>query len=341
MEPIVDTPIKLERELRSELAEIGVAWNKLKPVVPDWVDTAFLSRAGVIELKAFLSRNIGLQFTSDGRLAPKNLPKAFFKTKFGTLTENIVAARGMATACAQLVATATKQPYVRLGSDVQAIRQQILKSTNKSWIDLDLLLSFCWGHGIPILYLPTLPVTGQKMEGMVTYISGRPVIILTKKVHHPDWLLFILSHEIGHLACGHLPEDEGEAIVDDAIELKPDTELDLKEREANDFAKHLLAPDGKEISIGKLPVAEKFADLAMRYGADNHMAPGYVILNSVHNTRINGKKPFALGQAALKLLSSNGELNAAELCKLALHENIKLEHLRNDSIDFLEKLELL
>lgn len=331
-----------ERDLRLELSGIGVEWKSLKQVLPDWIDCAFQSRSGVVELKTFLSRNAGLQLSSEGLLTTKQLPVACFKTSSATSVEKVTAARSMATACARLIAMATKTPYTHLPEEADTFRAKVLRSSNKPWIDLPMLLNACWEHGIPVLYLPSLPVQGRKMEGMVTFVRERPAIILTKKVPHPDWLLFVLAHEIGHLAKGHLTEDEGQAIVDDTVEVKSGDDRDQQEEEANKFATHLLAPGGKEVNIrGRLPIAAKLADKAKQYGQEHGMAPGYVILNAVHNSLINGKKPFALGQAALKLIPTDDDKCATDLCKDALRENIDPCALRDDSVEFLEKLGLL
>lgn len=333
---------KLERELRAELAEAGLAWRSLKLALPDWVDSAFDSRSGVVELKTFLSRNVGLRVSDEGKLTAKELPVACFKTNAATSVDQVMAARAVATACGRLVAKATAIPYSRLPEDADVFRSSILKGSNKPWIDLPMLLDACWRHGIPVIYLPTLPVDGRKMEGMVTNVGGHPVIIITKKVPHPDWLLFLLAHEIGHLAAGHLPEGEGQAIVDDTVELAPGDDRDQQEREANRFATHLLAPAGQEVRIGgRLPNAANLAAQAHDYGTKNGMAPGYVILNAVHNSLVSGKKPYALGQAALKSLAQVEAMSAAEICKAALRANINKDLLRSDSLEFLEKLELL
>jgi Zn-dependent peptidase ImmA (M78 family) len=340
--PTANTARRLERELRSELAEVGVAWSALKKVLPDWSDSAFQSGSGIVELKTFLSRNAGLQLTSDGHLTTKQLPTACFKTNAATFIEQIVAARSMATACARLVAKATMRPYTRLPEMADAFRAELLSRSSKSWIDLPMLLDACWARGIPVLYMPLLPVKGKKMDGMVTFVSGRPVVILTKKAPHPDSLLFVLAHEIGHLAKGHLPEDEGQAIVDDTVEVKASDDRDQQEGEANRFATHLLAPHGKEVRLDQwLPVAAKFADAAKNYGKENGIAPGYVILNAVHNSLIKGSKPHALGQAALKHIPSDDNKSATDFCKDALRDNIDKSALRDDSIEFLEKLGLL
>ena len=332
----------MERELRAELAEAGLPWRSLKLVLPDWVDSAFESRSGVLELKTLLSRSLGLRVGSDGKLTTKELPAACFKTNAATTVDQVMAARSVATACGRLVAKATSNVFEPLPEDAETLRSNILRTSNKPWIDLPMLLEACWQHGVPVVYLPTLPVVGRKMEGMVTNVGGRPVIVLTKKVPHPDWLLFLLAHELGHLASGHLPAGEGEAIVDDTVDPSPGDDRDQQEREANRFATHLLAPAGHEVRLGgRLPNAAKLAADALDYGTQNGMAPGYVILNAVHNTSVNGKKPYGLGQASLKLLAGDDAMSAGDYCRAALQRNISADLLRSDSLELLEKLELL
>lgn len=340
---LVKTPAKMKRDFREEVVHAGLAWNSFKEILPEWSDTAFESMSGVLELKTFLSRNAGLQFGIDGKLVAKELPAACFKTNKATSAEQVVAARSLATACARLVSKATNTSYSVLSDSAEDLRRSILRSTNETcWLTLPLLLDACWSQGIPVLYLPALPVKGKKMDGMVTYVEGRPAIILTKKVPHPDWLLFLLAHEIGHIACNHLPEEEGEAVVDETVEVGECETRDQQEVEANHFATHLLAPAGKEVTIGgRLPNAAQLAIRATAFARENGMPPGYVILNAVHNSLINGKKPFALGQAALKRLPIPNNQTAEELCREALRRHVTKDKLRDDSIDFLDKLSLL
>jgi hypothetical protein len=118
---------KLERDLRAELAGAGVAWRSLKLVLPGWAETAFDTNSGVLELKTFLSRNIGLQVGPDGTLKTKELPAACFKTNVATSVEQVKAARSVATACARLVVKATKLPYIRLPEDPDVFRSTILR----------------------------------------------------------------------------------------------------------------------------------------------------------------------------------------------------------------------
>lgn len=330
----------MERELSAELASVGLNWRELKKVLPDWADVAFDSASGLLELKTFLARSLGLQLNTQGALRSKELPVARFKTSAATSIDQVQAARSFATAAARLVARAARHPYVELPSEAALLRAEILASSASGWIDLRALLTACWSRGVPVLHMPSLPVTGRKMDGMVTFAAGRPVIIITKKAPHPDWLLFVLAHEIGHIAKGHLPLSEGEAIVDDFVEISASASIDVQEREANAFATNLLAPNGMEVKLGlRLPTAAKLALQAKAYGKEHSISPGYVVLNAVHNSAVNGQKPFALGQAALKHITGQG--TAPELCKAMLRDNIDLDLLRSDSAEFLEKIRLI
>lgn len=309
--------------------------------MPEWVDTAFQSKSGVLELKAFLVKNAGVRFLPDGQIVPKQLPDACFKTNSVTTVDQVVAARGIVTACAAQIVKGVETQYQKLPPNPAELRLALLRREGVDCVDFPRLLEACWEHGVPVLYLPALPIVGRKMDGMVTYVNGRPVIILTKKVPHPDWLLFVLAHEMGHLACGHLPEAEGHAIVDDTVDVDGGNERDQQENEANQFATRLLADGGREVTLGRLPNAERLARLAEEYGREHAMAPGYVILNAVHNTRVQGKKPYALGQAALKVLKSSDTRDVAMLCRDQLKKNVNIDFLRDDSVYFLEKMNLL
>ena len=337
---VVHNAKAMERQLRGELADLGIDWRSLRLTVPDWADVAFNSESGVLELRTFIARSIGLRVGADGRLTVRDLPPACFKTSAATSVEQVNAARVVATACARMIARELEQPYTEFPSSAAALRDEILRTRKRPWIDLKGLLSICWAHGVPAIYLPTLPVTGRKMDGMVTYAAGRPVIVITKKVPHPDWLLFVLAHEIGHLAKGHLAQSEGEAIVDDTVDLAGAGARDVQESEANSFAAHLLAPKGMEVTLnGPLLAAPRLAAVASDYGKANAMAPGYVILNAAHNSKTSGRNLFPLAQAALRLLPSEGSVEEAFRTTLTTH--LDPDAFRSDTFEFLEKLGLI
>jgi IrrE N-terminal-like domain len=174
---------------------------------------------------------------------------------------------------------------------------------------------------------------------MVTRIRGRPVIIITKKAK-ADWALFILAHEIGHIAKGHLGSGDGEAILDETI--SNDQTPDQQEREANEFASGILTPDGKGIRMPIALKAEDLASAALRYGREHGISPGHVILNAAKHTRIGGNSLFALGNAALHYLPAEVVSRPTdELCREAIQRHVKVDSIKSDSIEFLEKLLVL
>ena len=60
----------------------------------------------------------------------------------------------------------------------------------------------CWAHGVPVMYWRNLGTASENgWHGGST--NGRPVIILSKASQLWAWQLFILAHEVGHVALGH------------------------------------------------------------------------------------------------------------------------------------------
>lgn len=178
------------------------------------------------------------------------------------------------------------------------------------------------------------------MDGMVTFAGGRPVIVLTKKAS-ADWQLFVLAHEIGHIACHHLSFDDGEAILDETIDSDPSN--DINEQEANHFALQVITPHGLGLRIeDRVPKAPELAVDALRFGREHGIHPGHVILSAVRHTTIDGKQLWPLGNAALKHLPPEVASRPVEdLCREALNRHVDITKLRDDSTEFLEKLGVL
>lgn len=326
-----------ESEFRASLRAVGVDWKAASAVLPAWAEHAYASAAGRLELRGFLTRHFGLALDQSGNFARGQLPEVCFKTTSNTSPDEVDIARAVATACSRIVANVTVPAWRGVDKDPVALRGQIVKHSPNGWVDLKSLLEFCWKSGVPVLYLPSLLTSGKKMEGMVTYVSGRPAIVISKRSDQPDWILFTLAHELGHVALKHLPETEGQAIVDDTVERKA---TDEQEKEANDFALSLLTSrsDGLVIS-SRLPKAAELAAGAIAFGREHGISPGHVILNAVSNTKVDGRSVFPLGQAALKLLPveiTGG--TTPELCREAARPYLETDALKHDSFDYLEKL---
>ena len=178
------------------------------------------------------------------------------------------------------------------------------------------------------------------MEGMVTFCGGRPVILVTKKAEQPAWMLFILAHEMGHLALRHLDARDGSALVDEKVTEDDDGMVDPQEIAANAYALQLLTGGERGgIQLTRLMPAEQLAAAAIAFGTSHQIDPGHVILNAIRNTDVNGKSPWSLGQAALKHLDHEGA--SSVICRSAMRQSVDLDAFPDDSLEFLERLGIL
>jgi hypothetical protein len=186
---------------------------------------------------------------------------------------------------------------------------------------------------------------------MVTFVAGRPVVVLLKNAKLAEWMVFILAHELGHVALGHLGTQEGAAVVDEKVSLAEEgdaaSELvggDVQESEANTYAGGVLVPGGEQITLGEppWPVAERLADFALAFGRKNKVSPGHAVLNAANHSPRGGRPPFGLGiKAAQAVAGRLGTPSTAEVCRAAAQRHLNLIELKPDTVEFLEKLEAI
>lgn len=123
-----------------------------------------------------------------------------------------------------------------------------------------------------------LPLFGKgrngpgKSDGLVVMTSGRPIIVIGSSRKYSAWLLFILAHELGHIACGHL---QGGILSDESLKYDVNDE---EEEEANQFATKLLFGD-VSLSWAKNLNQKTLLGKARRLGMEQNLDPGTLILN--------------------------------------------------------------
>jgi hypothetical protein len=185
--------------------------------------------------------------------------------------------------------------------------------------------------GIPVLHVNLFPKGAKKRpEGFTLRVGGRPIIVLCRDEKQPSWQLFILAHELGHIAGGHIPENG--ALMDEKIDAN---EPDAEEAEADRYAIELLTGNaGTSIGTnGRWPKMDELARLAERYGRRNSIDPGHVVLNYAHTM---GSSFFAVARGALKILHPKSDAVRAVRDRLA--ENLDWELLPEDSSEFLMRM---
>ncbi|RJF81722.1 ImmA/IrrE family metallo-endopeptidase [Azospirillum cavernae] len=333
---------KLKSLLSTEFSAVGLKAAEVWKTLPDWWRDAIAYPSGVHEIRGFVAKHFGLQIDRAGQLQQRPMPAACFKTRGGTDPAKIASPRALATAVAHIVAQATPQPWIGALPSVSELRGACLQRKDSPWVGLPDLLEACWSSGVPVIYLPALPTAEKKMDGMVTTCAGRPVIIITKKYDLPAWILFILAHEMGHVALGHLNiDDDGDTIVDEKVSEDDVESSDAQEQAANRYALQLLTGnENSKLNLKHLMGARELAAIADRYGRQYGISPGHVVLNAVRHTKKNGKSLWPLGNETLKFLASEREDTSA-LCQKALRAHLDAGVLSDDSFEFLERLGVL
>jgi len=321
----------LIKSLYQRLREVGFTKPYITSVaaLPWWWDDSLAENpAGYAQCLVSLSRHLGIDLESmqkdTGPLRLKNFGICKFKKRAGTTEAELQLSRVIAT----LAAAAIETPYRPVPSAAD-LRLSILEKA--PWVGFEQLLDYCWSAGIPVLHVNRFPPDAKRPEGFTLRIAGRPVIVLCRDEKHPSWQLFILAHELGHIASGHIPEDG--ALFDEKVQ---GNEPDAEETEADRYALELLTGKGTTSigASGRWPNMTELARLATEFGRRNSVDPGHVALNYGHS--MTGSNFFPVARGALKLIHPG--VNAIDLVREKLAEKLDWERLPEDSSEFLMRM---
>src|SRR5262249_44964823 len=166
-----------------------------------------------------------------------------------------------------------------------------------------------------------------KMDGMAWVEGDRRAIVLCKNAKASAWLLFILAHELGHIALGHVGEDG--ALVDEEVDR---TSSDDEESAANAFALELLTsiPECQVFAVGGKAGARALAQAAYQAGANERIDPGHLVLNCAYQ---EGGDFFRIANAALNLLEPSGD--APRLVRQRMLAHLDRTKLSADTYEFI------
>lgn len=326
------TPIK---KLYRRLSDVGLTRAFVRQIAfPSWWDDEIASNpSGYAQGLLLLSRHLGLDLASlqldDDPIRLREFGTCKFKKRADVTEDDLALARVLATRAAQLAASAGSTPVVAIPVNASDIRQQIL-GDDAPWVGLDELLGYCWSIGLPVLHLDHFPRNARRPDGFAARVNGRPVIVLCRHAKYSAWLLFILAHELGHLALGHVP-DEG-TLIDQGLD---EDSVDVEEQQANAFAIELLTGhrNRRIIASGRWPNAEGLAASATDIARKSMIDPGHVVLNYGHSM---GSSFFPVSNAALKLLEPNAD--AVAKVRTVMAENLDWSRLPEDSSEFLMRV---
>lgn len=284
------TPITVKSAFES-LQAAGYPRAYVTRLLPEWWDNSLLkTSAGAFQFALILKQRLGLDvnFGQDGNLAiDPRAAHANFKHLAGTNAEELNVAASLGIALARLAVFATNVPYIKLPADPAVIYAKIRKMSGRSTVDFEGLLDLCWLHGIPVLFLKEMPRNTKRMTGMAVMVDGRPAILLGFNYAQHSKQLFVLAHELAHIVCGHVQDndvlvDEDIADVSEGLEGRAQVRRDDQEREADAFSLSLIRNCRMDI-IEQMPrlvgSAAVLAAEASRLGREAGVDYGHLILS--------------------------------------------------------------
>ncbi|MGQ0507475.1 MAG: ImmA/IrrE family metallo-endopeptidase [Myxococcaceae bacterium] len=319
-------------QLYQKLASFGLPPAYVRStILPSWWDDAAAETpAGFSEALMLVHRHAGIDVGSLRASDPK--PHAAtgpvkFKHDSDVLDEEFDVPRVLATQAGWVAAMGASDSK-ELPKTASALRARLLDRCQ--WIDLEVLVDYCWSVGVPVLHVSKFPAKTKKMQGLTANVSGRPVIVISTERKSAPWLLFVVAHELGHACLGHVAT--GQVLVDGDIDRDS---VDDEEIAANRFTVELLsgAPDTTFKASSRWPNAHQLADIAQRIAREMQTDPGFVVLNYAYSM---GGNFFGVANAALKLLPPTEDGPALLRRKMA--EKLDWSRLPEESSEFLTRI---
>ena len=322
--------------LLEKLSAVGLSESYVRRVgLPSWWNDELNDiPSAVLEGSAHIARRLHLDVSSllkdDSEAKFKPLLPTKFKYHCQQASDVPYVSYQVASRVAELVALSLKpQPFSPIPTAVGQVRQDVL--TQGSKVDLKSLLSYCWLHGIAVVYFNDYPQGARKVTGMIQWQGDRPVILLSHKTTHPAWLAFHLAHELGHLALGHV---ETGILIDDEINASDDAE----ETAANRFAVALLVNQYDDCFRG-LSIynnQQLRAKIEEKLEADPTVDACVLAFNYGWHAKNADPQKFGLAQKAVQALGC--EESGDAMIQRFLADRLDWENLNDDTVDHLERI---
>lgn len=324
--------------LYQTVGHLGLTKAQVRRLLPSWwapeVET---EEGGIAELGLYLSRRLSIDLNAlfEGRVVPKGaVSHVAYKHRSGADPEKYAAASYIAASLAQAILDAFAVPYKPLPGDPETLRAAARSQSKQQLVGFDSLLALCWNSGIPVIPLPNLPVGIRKMDGAALRVGQRPVIVIAKRQSSRAWLSFILAHEMGHLALGHIAP--GSTLIDVALHesatYATDSAEDAEERAADQFALSALGGPDLAAALAKWPGRDSAPGLAVaarQLGQKIGVEPGHIILRHAFES-----KRWADATNALRFLSEDFDPESLLLDQLRTH--LDLDRLADDVQELVE-----
>jgi Zn-dependent peptidase ImmA (M78 family) len=321
------------------LSPLGIKRAQLRSLLPDWWQEDLANTAdGGWEFILLVSRMLSLDAAALARGEVQRTGPvsslAYKRSKKGDASQ-LTGSTLIAASLAKAIVAAIDRPYIAPPKDPIAIHIRV-KELGGGVADFESLLNYCWDSGIAVIPLPHLPVGMKKMDGAALMIGTRPVIVISRRNDSKSWLSFILGHELGHIALGHVAPDS--SIIDVALQKEStyaaESLSDPQESQADAFSLAVLGGKSAEDAQAHWSSRESAVNLAVaarEKAAALGIAPGHIVLRYAFRT-----KRWPEAAIALRFLSEDFDAHAA--VATALSEHLEPEGLADDLRDLIVKV---
>ncbi len=320
------------------LTELGYPKTFVEKLLPSWWEaSAAATSAGALEYALILKERLGLRlsFSQEGKLQVSgDVPGAKFKKRVTTPLTSLATSSRLGAALGRTALRAA--PSARsIPADPQELNRAIVDMANGQPVTLETITRYCWRMGIPVVHLQLLPNKAAKMAGMVVRHQERYAIVLAHAYRENARQAFVIAHELGHIALGHVTADG--VLVDDAINavegVLRQSVHDSEEQAADEFALKVLR--GRQTipglpALGLTPAG--LAASATRASEKANIDPAHLILSYAHE-----RGDWLVATQAMRFLQGASE--AASVLQAAFEEEADVAKLTDDELDYLRRMQ--
>lgn len=325
--------------VKKKLKSVGLSDEVVRAVWPSWwSEDAETSTSALNDLKFSVARRLGLAATSlfdegDATFVWHGAPKFKGLTSRTQLEKSALNAFGSSIGHS-LIMGAEEQSENQSGrlADGVEVRASILRS-GAAFVELGELVTLSWALGIPVVHLRVLPLNAKRMAAMTVRLGDRYAILLCRDSGYPAPLAFILAHELGHIACGHLEQD-GTLVDQNTIGDKQSGASDDEETAADRYALEILTGRAEPVieSNRNARSSTQLAYSVKTASRTERIEPGTLALCYAYETG-----EWELAQGALKILYQRKRAIWGAINSTA-RQMLNWENLPRDNAEFLNSV---
>lgn len=270
----------------------------LRSVVPSWwTREVEIDSGAVAHLKLILARTLGLDtkaLLQSNKVLPVAPSGMQFKRSIDLQTTELPGPNLAYYSRLVKVIASGMEPSLDIPSDAHAINEQILAESGDPHVSLENIVNYCWSRNIGVVHVDNIPMARKGLDALVYRYDGRFVIIVARKMGQEGAAraLFIIAHELGHIAMGHV--EENCALIDDAAS---DADRQKANEPAADAFASMVISGGRYNKkwAGRAKSPDLLAERALEYSDAAGIDPGHLLLRHAWESGQNGSPQKALG----------------------------------------------